>query len=337
MKAVVYTAATEFSVTEIPTPTPGPGELRFRVELAGVCGTDLHVHDGTFFAEFPLTPGHEPVGIVDAIGEGVEGFELGQRIVATGVGGCGVCENCRRGKRLLCSSLTALGVTGPGGFAEHMIAPARWCFDASDLTAEHAVFAEPTACAIHGVERLAPQPGSSALVIGAGPTGLILAQLLAHGNAATVTVAAPSAHKLELATRFGIDSVVRIGRDGSGYDELTALAPNGFDIVVDATGVAAVTQRALGLVRDGGTVLVYGVTNPTDTVEFSPFDVYRREITITGSFAQIDSFPAALAALRSGRVSTEGLISHTFGLDDYGQALDTLQNDPTVHKVVMRP
>ncbi|MFF2275595.1 zinc-dependent alcohol dehydrogenase family protein [Agromyces sp. NPDC058126] len=337
MRAVVYSAPTEFEVTDVPDPMPGPGEVRFRVELAGVCGTDLHVHDGTFFAEFPLTPGHEPVGVVDAIGEGVEGFELGRRIVATGVGGCGTCENCRRGKRLLCTSLTALGVTGPGAFAEYMIAPARWCFDAADLEPEQAVLAEPTACAIHGVERLALEPGSSALVIGAGPTGLILAQLLAHGNAATVTVAAPSAHKLALAARFGADEVVRIGRDGSGYDELRAIAPNGFDVVVDATGAAAVTQRALGHVRDGGTLLVYGVTDPTDTVEFSPFDVYRREISITGSFAQIDSFPAALAALRSGRVATDGLISHDFGLDEYDRALATLRDEPTAHKVVIRP
>lgn len=337
MKAVVYSAPEVFVVEEIPTPLPAEGEIRFRVELAGVCGTDLHVHDGSFFADFPLTPGHEPVGVVDAIGEGVDGFVIGQRIVATGVGGCGLCSNCRRGMRLLCANLTALGVTGAGGFAEYMVAPAEWCFDASDLSPEVAVLAEPTACAIHGVERLSPRPGSDALVFGAGPTGLILAQLLVHGGAARVTVAAPSGQKLELARSFGIDHTVQIGRDGSGYDRLREIAPEGFDIVVDATGASAVTQRGLDHVRDGGTLLVYGVTSPEDSIMVNPFDIYRREITITGSFAQIDSFPAALSALRSGRVKTDGLITHRFPLESYGEALQAVASDPSAHKVVMVP
>lgn len=337
MKAVVYQAPEDFEVREIPTPEPGPGEIRFRVELAGVCGTDQHVHDGSFFATFPLTPGHEPVGIVDAIGEGVEGFRVGQRIVANGVGGCGSCANCRRGRPLLCSSLTALGVTGPGAFAEFMVAPAAWCFDADGLAPEVAVLAEPTACAIHGVDRLAVAPGSRALVLGAGPTGLILAQLLATGGAAHVTVAAPSEHKLALATALGIDAVVRIGRDGSGYAALAEAAPDGYDVVVDATGASAVTERALSLVRDGGTLMIYGVTSPEETVQINPFDIYRREITVTGSFAQITSFPDALAALRNGRVRTEGLITHRYPLEQFGEALAAVSTDPTAHKVVVAP
>lgn len=337
MKAVVYEAPERFAVREIPTPEPGPGEVRFRVELAGVCGTDQHVHDGSFFASFPLTPGHEPVGVVDAIGEGVEGFRIGQRIVANGVGGCGLCANCRRGRSLLCTSLTALGVTGAGAFAEQMVAPAAWCFDADDLTPEVAVLAEPTACAIHGLERLRVHPGSSALVFGAGPTGLILAQLLASGGATHVTVAAPSAPKLELARSLGIDAVARIGRDESEYRELREAAPDGYDVVVDATGAAAVTERAFGHVRDGGTLLVYGVTSPDDRVSLSPFEIYRREITVTGSFAQNTSFPDALSALRSGRVRTEGLITHRFGLEEFGEALAAVSADPTAHKVVVAP
>lgn len=337
MKAVLYSSPREFRVAQIPDPVPGPGEVRIKVELAGVCGTDLHIHDGTFIARFPLVPGHEPVGLVDALGPGVEGLTIGQRVVATGVGGCLECDNCRRGRPLLCRRLTALGVTGPGGFAEYMIAPARWCFDADGLTAEQAVLAEPTACASHGVERLAVSPGATALVLGAGPTGLVLAQLLAHGNAADVTVAAPSLHKLDLAQTFGIDRTVKVGRDGSGYDLLHAIAPDGFDVVVDATGAASATQRATAHIRDGGTLLIYGVTDPGDRIEISPFDVYRRELTITGSFAQIDSFPAALHAIRSGRVRTDGLISHEFGLDEYGDALEAVRSDPTAHKVVIRP
>ena len=109
----------------------------------------------------------------------------------------------------------------------------------------------------------------------------------------------------------------------------------GFDIVVDATGAAAVSEQCVPLTRSGGTVMFYGVTEPEDLVKVSPYDVFRREITIKGSFAEINAFPAAIAALRSGRGRTDGLITHRFPLDDYASALDTLRGDRTVHKIII--
>ncbi len=105
--------------------------------------------------------------------------------------------------------------------------------------------------------------------------------------------------------------------------------------MVDATGSAAVSEHCVPLTRSGGTVLFYGVTEPEDLVRVSPYEVFRREITIKGSFAEIDSFPAAIAALRTGRARTEGLITHRFKLDDYAAALDALRSDRTVHKIII--
>ena len=112
-------------------------------------------------------------------------------------------------------------------------------------------------------------------------------------------------------------------------------ASGGFDVVVDATGSAAVSEQCVPLTRSGGTVMFYGVTEPEDLVRVSPYDVFRREITIKGSFAEIDSFPAAIAALRTGRARTEGLITHRFKLDEYAGALDALRGDRTVHKIII--
>lgn len=339
MKAVVYDGPRSFTVGEVPTPEPGPGEVRIAIELAGVCGTDLHIHEGEFFAVFPLTPGHEPVGLVDAVGDGVTSVRVGQRVTANGIGSCGSCRACRRGEPLHCRHLVALGVTGPGAFAERMIVPESGVYDADGLAAQVAVLAEPTACAMHGMEILAPRSGSSALLFGAGPTGLILAQLLAHGGASHVTVAAPSAFKLELARSFGIDETVLVDRSDPSGSAASILAahPDGFDIVVDATGSAAITEQCVPLASDGGTVLVYGVTRQDDRISVSPYDVYRREITIKGSFAQSHSFDRALAALRSGRVRTEGIINRTFPLARFGDALAALRSDAAAHKVVIAP
>ena len=214
-------------------------------------------------------------------------------------------------------------------------------FSVEGLPLDTAVFAEPAACAMHGLESLALRPGSSVLVFGAGPTGLLLAQLIASGGASSVTVAAPSQFKLDTAAMLGIDRTVRISRDDAEgtVTELREASPggDGYDVVVEATGSAAIGNLCVPLTRNGGTVLIYGVTRAEDVVTFHPFDVFRREITIRGSFAEISSFAAAIAALRGGRARTAGIITHRFPLDDYGKALDALANDPSVHKVVIVP
>lgn len=336
MRVVLYHAPREFSVAEVPTATPGPGEARLRVELTGVCGTDVHIHEGRFISQFPLTPGHEVVGIVEAVGPGVD-LALGTRVVPNGNSGCGTCEECVRGRPLFCLDFTALGVTGPGGFAETMIAPAAQCFPVDDLEPDVAVFAEPTACAVHGMDVLELRPGSDVLLIGSGPTGLVLAQLLLHGGAARLTVAAPTEAKLERARAFGVDHTVQIPRDdqGAAVARLREVAPRGFDVVVDATGSAAVSEATLALVKDGGTALWYGLPPETDRASISPYEVFRRELTIKGSFAQVDCFPRAVAMLRSGRVRTDDVITHRFALDDYAAALAATRKDSTCLKAVV--
>jgi D-arabinitol dehydrogenase (NADP+) len=219
--------------------------------------------------------------------------------------------------------------------------PENLVFSVDGLAEDVAVFAEPAACAMHGLESLDLRPGASVLVFGAGPTGLLLAQLIASGGASSVTVAAPSQFKLDTAAGLGIDRTVRISRDDAegNIATLRKASPGGagYDVVVEATGSTRVGDICVPLARNGGTVLVYGVTRADEIVTFHPFDVFRREITIKGSFAEITSFAAAIAALRGGRAKTDGIITHRFPLDDYGKALDALENDPAVHKIVIVP
>jgi D-arabinitol dehydrogenase (NADP+) len=118
MKAVVYESAKNFTIKEIPTPEPKAGEVLVKIELAGVCGTDLHIHEGDFLAEFPLIPGHEMVGIVSALGAGVNQFKVGERVTVNPVVSCGDCEFCREGKPILCHNRKGLGTNWPGSFAE---------------------------------------------------------------------------------------------------------------------------------------------------------------------------------------------------------------------------
>jgi len=340
MRAVVYDAPRRFSVREVPTPEPGAGEVRVRVLQTGLCGTDLHLHDGQFMAVYPMVPGHEVLGVVDAVGDGVADLVVGERVVVNPNASCGRCGYCREGRPLLCDDLTGVGSSLPGGFAELLVAPAVQVFSVEGLDDDTAVFTEPTSCAAHAVDVIAPRHGSTALVIGAGPTGILLAQLLRAAGAASVTVAAPTAFKLELAAALGADRTHLMDR-GDLAGSVRALSDltggEGYDLTVDATGAVAVAEVLLPLTRNGGTAVFYGVTDEADRVSISPYDVFRRELTIKGSFAEISSFPAAIAALRAGRARTDGLVTHRFDLADYGLALEALRSDRTAHKVVVVP
>jgi D-arabinitol dehydrogenase (NADP+) len=343
MRAVVYDAPRSYSVTDVPTPEAGAGEVRIKIAQVGVCGTDLHIHEGDFNAVFPLVPGHELVGVIDRLGDGVTGLRLGESVSVNPNVNCGWCQYCRAGRLILCENLKGYGSNFPGFFAEYVTVPQNLVFSTEGLAADTAVFTEPASCAMHGLETLGVRPGASALVFGAGPTGLLLAQLIASGGASSVTVAAPTQFKLDTATALGIDRTVRIDRgdpDGAAtVEKLRRASPNGdgYDVVVEATGSTRVANTCVPLTRNGGTVMIYGVTRAEEVVSFHPFDVFRREITIKGSFAEITSFAAAVAALRAGRVRTDGIITHRFSLEDYGKALDALQSDPTVHKIVIVP
>jgi D-arabinitol dehydrogenase (NADP+) len=339
MKAVVYDAARSYAVREIATPQAGAGEVRIKVDQVGVCGTDLHIHEGDFNAVFPLIPGHELVGAVDQLGAGAGRFRVGEQVTVNPNVYCGHCDYCLAGRLILCPNLKGYGSNFPGFFADYVTVPESLVFSVEGLHRDTAVFAEPAACAMHGLESLALRPGASVLVFGAGPTGLLLAQLIASGGASSVTVAAPSRFKLDTAAGLGIDRTVQISRDDAegNIAKLRQASPggDGYDVVVEATGSTRVGDICVPLTRNGGTVLVYGVTRAEEIVTFHPFDVFRREITIKGSFAEITSFAAAIAALRGGRARTEGIITHRFSLEEYGKALDALQNDPSVHKVVI--
>jgi D-arabinitol dehydrogenase (NADP+) len=340
VKAVVYDAPRSFSIQEIPDPEPGPGEVRIKVIQVGLCGTDLHIHNGDFNAAFPLIPGHELVGTVESIGSGVTRVKVGEQVSVNPNVSCGLCDYCLAGNPIRCSALQGLGSNFPGFFAEHVVVNERLVFSTEGLPIDTAVFTEPASCAMHGLERLRIWPGSSALVFGAGPTGLLLAQLIKSGGAASVTVAAPTQFKLDRASALGIDRTILISRtDPVGNKQLVMDASNGrgYDIVVEATGATAVGDLCVGLTRNGGTVLVYGVTRADETIAFHPFDVFRREISIIGSFAEITSFASAIAALRSGRIRTDGIITHRFPLDQYGAALECLRSDKSAHKVVIVP
>lgn len=204
MKAIQYTAPRQFAVVDLPKPEPGPHQVVIRVKACGICKTDLTIHDGSFLAKFPLVNGHEFAGVIDSVGSAVTKWKVGDRVTADNTELCGYCEPCRSDKPLYCENFNSHGCNMPGGFAEYVLINHDKVFALSDkLSFEEATFTEPTACAVHGVDRIAPRFGDSILMFGAGPTGIILAQLLRRAGAGRMVIADPHADKLDILRKYG--------------------------------------------------------------------------------------------------------------------------------------
>jgi D-arabinitol dehydrogenase (NADP+) len=337
MKSVVYDKPERFEIADVDVPVAGDGEVLVRVVIAGVCGTDLHLHHGEFGPTYPLTPGHEFVGEVVELGRGVSAVAAGDLVAIDNTSACGYCFNCRRARPTFCSQPVAQGVNAPGGFSEYVVVSAQKCFVVNDLDPEVAVFAEPAACVVHGLDMLDMSPGSDVLLFGAGPTGLILTQLLARSGAGRLTVAAPTKFKLDIAAARGADQVVTTDRHDpeASTQSLRELAPEGFDVVIDATGALRVLERSIPLTRDGGTVFVYGMTAEADRWSISPYEVFRRELTIKGSFAQSFSFDRSLQALRQRQLDTSDMITHRFKIEEYADALEAVADTRCIKAVLI--
>jgi len=336
MKAIRYNEPRNFRYEDVATPKPGPDQVLIRVRACGLCGTDLHIHEGEFIVKFPVIPGHEFTGEVAELGANVTHLHLGDRVVVDNMIFCGHCFHCVRNRPLYCENLRALGVTEAGGFAEYVLADASLTFPTT-LSWRQAVMVEPTACAVHGLDVLDPRPGGDVLLCGAGPTGLVMAQLLRHHGAARLVVAAPAGRKLELAAELAADEVVEIDRKDPMRHQarLRELAPHGFDCVIEATGVPALAQDIIRYVRRGGQVLIYGVYPESARVEWSPYQIFLQELTIKGSFSQARCFDRALRFIEQGRVAVDKIVSDELPLSEYGKALDGFRERRTVKTMLI--
>jgi D-arabinitol dehydrogenase (NADP+) len=340
MKALVYSAPGQFAVSETPTPQPRATEVLMRVHACGVCKTDLHIHQGHFFSAFPLIPGHEFAGEVAAVGPEVTRVRPGDRVVADNERQCGYCAYCRRGEPLFCENLYAQGVNAPGGFAEYVLVDERQVYPLDEQVSYlEGALAEPTACAVHGLDVIRPRVGDEVLLFGAGPTGLILAQLLRRSGVSRLVVVDLSAKKLDLAARLAGAEIVQPDpvHPTAHLDRLAADMPAGFDIVIDATGVSKVAAGLPQFARYGGKIVFYGVCPENERIEISPYEVFRRELTILGSFSQALTFDRATRLVNGGAVQVKEMVTHTFPLEGWGDALRMVSDGRESVKIVITP
>lgn len=340
MKALVYDAPKKFSIKEIDVPECGEDQVLIKVKACGICKTDVHIHNGSFISRFPLIPGHEFSGVVEEVGKNVTDFKKGDKVVGDNTVLCGECYYCRKNQPLYCENFYSLGVNGPGGFAEYIVVNKDKVFPIkSSLTFEEAAFTEPTACAIHGMDVIDVRPGDDVLMFGSGPTGIILAQLLKYGGAANVVVAAPTQFKLDIVKNMGIGETVKVDKQDSSVHEMKIkqMFPKGFDIVIDATGVGSVVEQCTKFTKYGAKVIIYGVCDENECIKVNPYEIFRKELKLIGSFAQTHCYDRALKYLENGIVKVDKLVTHNYSLSEYDKALNTVMSGKESIKVMINP
>jgi D-arabinitol dehydrogenase (NADP+) len=225
-----------------------------------------------------------------------------------------------------------------GGFAEFSVYPAGKVFKIHNLSDVEATLLEPASCAAHGLDKIRPKLGSSVLMFGAGPTGLVLAQMLRLNGGCHVVLAAPEGLKMDLAKKLdAADEYIALSRTNPQvqFDEIKSNFKFGFDVVIEATGSEKILEDAIHYVRRGGKLVVYGVYSSKARVTWPPSKIFGDEITILGSFSEVHMFPAAISYLDSGKVKTSGIVNKVFKLEQWGECLESMRNKTAIKAAIV--
>ncbi len=332
--AVVKTAPGEGNVElkDVPEPHAKPGWIVVEVAACGVCGTDLHILHDQYKSYPPVTLGHEYTGRIVEIGEGVEGWEPGDRVVVEQhAGACGECGLCRRGNHHLCTHKRPPGSGIDGALASRVLVPAYLAHRVpDDVTDRAAAMCEPLAIALTGLESIALQPGESVAVIGPGPVGLLAAlaaRYLGAGRLVVIGRATTSRARLERASQLGLETL-----DSSSCDPVEALGAsltNGFDIVVESAGAAATIALGVRLLRKGGRMVGLGMGDGRE-IAFPWDEAMNRALTL--HFSLSSAYPTwdhALHLLRTIGPQVETLATD-FTLPRWSEAFDAVATEQVI-------
>lgn len=324
------------ALDDAPEPAPGPGEVLVQVALAGVCGTDLHAVEAGIEAGTVL--GHEFTGSVLALGSGVAGLTVGQRVVSLPVRSCGRCRACLTGDLLHCSSALLVGnqPEAPGAFAERVVVGAEAIVVLPDTVREQdAALAEPLAVALHVLRRAGASATDSVLVVGAGPIGLAVTLWLRHLGARRIVVSDPVAARREMARGCGATDVLDPagGSVGSAWRGLGMPRP---DLVVECTGRDEVLQQCLDVLPRLGRLAVAGMHNSPTQVSFR--GAFFKELSVVfASWYEKSDFEYTVELLADRRLDPAALRVDVVTLEQLPRTFETLREPGALGKVLVNP
>lgn len=340
MRVAVYYNNSDIKLEKLPVPDIGPGELLMKIHASGICGSD--VLEWYRLHKAPLVLGHEVAGQVVKVGEGVNNFKEGDRIVAAHHVPCNTCSYCITGHHTACETLRSTNFD-PGGFAEFVRLPAinvdRGTFRIPDgLSYEEATFHEPLGCVLRAYRAAQLQPGQCVLVLGSGIAGMLIIHMAKILGAGKILVVDKASYRLDMAKRYGAEKAMIPSSETSSFlKEMNSgrLA----DLVFVSTGAQQAHHQALKCVERGGKVLFFALTDPGFKLPVSINDLFvRNDITLTTSYgaSPLDSWQA-LELMRAARVDVKGMISHRLPLAETGKGFQLVSDAQDSMKIIIDP
>jgi len=336
MKAAVFEKPGVITIRQVPIPEIGDDEVLIKIKYTGICGTDWSIYTGKYSADkMPLIAGHEFSGVIDKVGKKAEGLKVGDRVTADINMSCGHCFFCKQGQKLLCPEFHQLGIHVNGTYAEFVAAPWGQVHKIPDkLSFLEAAFIEPVSCVIHNVKAMKAELASSVAVIGCG-LGILHGALAHLRGCAPVIVIGDNKKRLDIALKMGADYVVNVKEVADPVAEVKKLTHGrGADYVVEAVGNVATYDQAFRMVRDGGTISAFGITNEPDTMPLRTYDLVLHEKKVTGSCAGVgNDWTDAMTLIEHGRIDVKRMFSMIVPLEELEAALKELRSNPELIKV----
>jgi len=343
MKALVLEEYKKLTLSDVPKPEPGERDLLVRIQACGICGSDVHGFDGSTGRRIPpIVMGHEAAGLVEAVGDKVEGFAVGDRVTFDSTVSCGHCSYCQAGRINLCENRMVLGVScdefkRDGCFAEYATIPQNIAYHLpADFPYEHAALIEAVSIAVHAAGRPGIQLGDSAVVVGSGMIGLLVIQAVKAAGASQIIAVDLADEKLAMAAELGATATLNAGTEDVAARVAELTGGEGAHHSFEVVGANPTVLSAIDCVRKGGHITLVGNLAPEVTLPLQK--VVTRELTLHGSCASNGEYPTCIDLMAAGVINVAPLISATSPLEDAASWFDRLYaGEAGLMKVVVTP
>lgn len=333
MRGFTFEGPGKAALTELPDPKPGPGEILLRVDANTVCGTDLRIMRGekSKGVRPGVVLGHEASGTITELGDGVEGYEVGQLCGVSPIFACGICRYCQGGLQNLCDQAQVVGYDVNGGLGEWMVIPAsgvkagRLVAAPEGLPAEQLSLAEPLACCLNGLDQYRVDVGDVVVILGAGPIGLFHTQLAVIGGARSVIVSDPSESRRKVAAELGAHVTVDPTSDDLAGIVADATGGFGANVAVVCIGRPQLVNDGLNLVGKRGRVSVFAGLADKGWAEIEANLIHYKEIALIGAAnSGREDYVRAVELISSGRIDTARMVTHRFPLAKTVEAIEAV-------------
>ena len=327
MKAVVIRKPGELELTEMAVPEPPEGFARIRVKAAAICATDLEVIDGRIEANYPIVPGHEWSGIVDAVGSEEDEEWLGRRVIGSNDVVCLKCDACRSGNWRYCDHFEEIGFRRNGAYAEYVIVPAYDLYEISDhLPFENAALCEPLGVALGTFAKTGAGLGDTCVIIGSGSIGLSMLAVAKAMGLRRIIVAASSGKRLKIAEGMGAYATVVTGEEDL-IGAVRKLHPDGTDVVIEATGIEECVAQSMKLCKKGGAVALAGYGRGR-MMTFRVDDIHQKNLRVYGSGYNWNKHKLAARLMEEGMIDLSAFITQRLKLEEYEKGIEAARTRP---------